>query len=141
DKTGYPIFDDFGDGSSVERDHRRAAGHCVDQYQPKRFGPGDRRQQRDGTAEIARFFTVADLADILDVAGCQQLADFGFEVVAVDSVDLGCNLQRYPTALGYPDRLINGVLRRNAPEKGNGGRLHRLWCQKVLRLAMVTGAD
>src|SRR5262249_25285169 len=71
----------------------------------------------------------------------QQLADFGFEIVAVDSVDLGCNLQRYPTALGYPDCLINGLLRRNAAEKGKVGRLNRLWRQKLLRQAMVNGAD
>src|SRR5262245_47749708 len=55
----------------------------------------------------ARLFAVADLADILDVRGREQLADFGFEIVAIDGVDLGCDLQWHPTALGYPDRLIN----------------------------------
>src|SRR5262249_15988363 len=114
---------------------------CVEQSQPERFGPGDRRQQRDGPAEKTRFFPGADLADILDVGGRQQLADFGFEIVAIDGVDLGCNLQRYPTALGYPDRLINGLLRRNAPEKGKVGRPNRLWRQQLLRQAMVNGAD
>src|SRR5262249_19822245 len=50
-------------------------------------------------------------------------------------------LQRYPTALRYPDRLINGLLRRNAPEKGKVGRPNGLWRQKLLRQTMVNGAD
>ena len=36
----------------------------------------------------------------------EQLADFGFEIVAVDGIDLGCDLQRNPTTFGYPDRPI-----------------------------------
>src|SRR5262249_49650088 len=31
-ETSQPIFDDFGDGASVERDHRCAAGHCFNQH-------------------------------------------------------------------------------------------------------------
>src|SRR5262245_19964850 len=82
-----------------------------------------------------------DLADILDVRGREQLADFGFEIVAIDGVDLGCDLQRHPTALGYPDRLINGLFRRNAAEKGKVGRRYGLWRQKPFWQAVVNGAD
>src|SRR5207245_6007842 len=73
--------------------------------------------------------------------GREQLADFGFEIVAVDGVDLGCDLQRHPTALGYPDRLIDSLFRRNAAEKGKIGRRDGLWRQKPLRQAMVNGVD
>lgn len=72
-ETSQPIFHDFGDRASIERDHGRAAGHCFNQHQAERFGPGDRRQQRDGTAEEARLFAVVDLADILDVRGVSSL--------------------------------------------------------------------
>src|SRR5882757_2686417 len=98
------------------------------------------RHQRDGTAEKARLFAVTDLTDILDVRERLQLADFGFEIVAIDSVDLSCDLQRYPTTLGYPDRLIDSLLRRNAAEKGEVGRRNGLWDQKPLRQAVVNGA-
>src|SRR5262249_862584 len=111
------------------------------QREAERRRGGDWRQQRDGAAEKARLFGVADLADILDVRGREQLADFGFEIVAIDGVDLGCDLQRHPTALGYPDRLINGLFRRHAGEKGKVGRPNRLWRQKLLWQAMVNGAD
>src|SRR5262249_25877911 len=107
---------------------------------PERLGPGDWRQQRDSAAEKARFFAVTDLADILDVRTREQLADFGFEIVAIDCVDFGGDLQRHPSALGYPDRLINSLLRRDAAEKCKVGRLNGLWHQKLLRQAMMNGA-
>src|SRR6201981_4253650 len=97
------------------------------------LGPGDGRHQRDRAAEKARLFVVADLADILDVRGCEQLADFGFEIVPVYGIDLGRDLQRDPRALGYPDRLIDSLLRRNAAEKSQVGRRNRLWGRKTLR--------
>jgi hypothetical protein len=84
---------------------------------------------------------VVDLADILDVRGREQLADFGFEIVAIDGVDLGCDVQWHPTALGYPDRLINSLFRRNAAEKGKISWRNGLWRQKPLRQTMVNGAD
>src|SRR5262249_30875102 len=48
---------------------------------------------------------------------------------------------RHPTALGYPDRLINSLFRRNAAEKGKVGRRYGLWRQKPFRQAVVNGAD
>jgi hypothetical protein len=46
-----------------------------------------------------------------------------------------------PRALGYPDRLLNSLLRRDAAEKSKVGRPNGLWRQKPLRQAMVNGAD
>src|SRR5262249_35801033 len=111
------------------------------EHQSERLGPGGRRQQRDGAAEKARLFCVADLADVFDVGGREQFAYFGFEIVAVDRVDLGCDLQRHAAALGDPDRLIDSLFRRNATEKGKVGRRNGLWRQKPLRQAMVNGTD
>src|SRR5438876_8169893 len=82
-ETSDPVFDDFRDRTPIECDDGRAAGHCFNQNQSERLGPGDRRQQRDGAAEKARLFVITDLADILDVRGREQLADFGFEIDAV----------------------------------------------------------
>ena len=72
-ETSDPIFDDFWDRTPIECDDGRAAGHCFNQNQSERLGPGDGRQQRDGAAEKARLFAVADLADILDVRGASSL--------------------------------------------------------------------
>ena len=91
-ETSYPVFDDFRDRTPIECDDGRAAGHCFNQNQSERLWPGDRRQQRDGAAEKARLFAITDLADILDVRGREQLADFGLEIVAVDGIDLGRDL-------------------------------------------------
>src|SRR5262245_58523007 len=52
-ETSQAIFNDFGNGTSIESDHRRAAGHCFNQNQPERLGPGDWRQQPDSAAEKA----------------------------------------------------------------------------------------
>jgi hypothetical protein len=116
-EASHPVFDDFRDGTSVECDDGRAASHCFDQNQAERLGPGDRRQQRDGAAEKARLFAVTDFADILDVGGREQLADFGFEIIAGDGIDLSCDLQRYPTAFGYPDRPLDSLFREMRPRK------------------------
>jgi hypothetical protein len=91
--------------------------------------------------EKARFFAVADLADILDVRGCQRLADFGFEIVAVEGVDLGCDLQRHPATFCDPDCPIDSLSRRDAPEKGKVRRPSRLRCQKALGQAVMNGPD
>jgi hypothetical protein len=40
-EASHPVFDDFRDGTSVECDDGRAAGHCFNQNQAKRLGPGD----------------------------------------------------------------------------------------------------
>src|SRR5438876_289199 len=66
---------------------------------------------------------------------------FESEIVAINGVDFGCDLQWHPTALGYPDRLINSLFRRNAAEKGKVGRRYGLWRQKPFRQAVVNGAD
>jgi hypothetical protein len=42
-ETGHRVFDDFRDGTPIECDDRRAAGHCFNQNQSERLGPGDRR--------------------------------------------------------------------------------------------------
>src|SRR5262245_4632391 len=65
--------------------------------------------------------------------GREQFAYFGFEIVAVDRVDLGCDLQRHAAALGDPDRLIDSLFRRNPTEKGKVPRRNGLRRQEPLR--------
>ena len=80
-------------------------------------GSGHAHQQRDGAAEKRRFLGVADLADILDVRRNDEVANLGLEIVLVDLVDLGGDLERYPAALGDADRLVDPLFRRDASEK------------------------
>jgi hypothetical protein len=54
-EASHPVFDDFRNGTSVECDDGRAAGHCFNQNQAERLGPGDRRQQSGSN----RFFEAA----------------------------------------------------------------------------------
>jgi hypothetical protein len=75
-ETGQPVFDDFGSRTSIERDHGTSAADGLDQDQSERLGPRDRRQQRDRAPEKARFFPVADLAEILERQGAPEACGF-----------------------------------------------------------------
>ncbi len=51
DKTGDPVLDDLGDRALAKGDDRGAVRHRFDEDHAERFGPGDRKQQRERVPE------------------------------------------------------------------------------------------
>ncbi len=87
------------------------------------------------------FWASADLADELDVRKLEQRPDLILEVVPVDLVDLGRDLERQAAALRDAHRAVDALLRRDPPEEGKVGRLARLRRQQVPRQAVMDRAD
>jgi hypothetical protein len=92
--AGDAILDDLGDRPAAERQYRRAARHSFDHYESKRFRPVHRDQKSSRVAEELCFLALVDLADELHVRTIEEWAYLGAEVVFVDLVHLGRDLQR-----------------------------------------------
>ena len=65
--------------------------------------PVDGQQQGFGAAEESRLLGLADLADHFDLLTIDQWADFCFEILTIDPVDLGGHLQLQASGAGYGD--------------------------------------
>ena len=124
-ETRYAIFDRFRDGAAIERDKRRAASHGFDHDQSERLRPVDRHDQRDGVAQELRLLRVRDLADEFDMRFGEKRLNHFLEIVVIGRVDFRCDLKRQATSFGDVDRAINPLLRRNATQKGEIGRVRR----------------
>src|SRR5262249_31419344 len=70
-----------------------------------------------------------------------QRLDLLFEIVAIDLVDLGCNLDRQSGALGNTDGAVDAFLRRNATEKRKIVWLHRLRRQQLRGQTVIDRLD
>ena len=53
-----------------------------------------------------RFFTIADLTDIVDVRQGKERANLLVEIILIDLIHLGSDLERQPAASGNPDRYV-----------------------------------
>ena len=110
--------------------------------QAERLRPVDREQQRPRLAQELGLAALVDLADVLDAWLLQQRLDLGAEVVLVDAIDLGGDLQRQADGAGDRDRAVDALLRRYAAEKREiaAARLERRLSRSA-RQAVIDGAD
>ena len=141
DEAGEAGVDDLRDRAAVIGDHGRAAGHRFDHHEAERLRPVDRDQQADRAGQEIGFLAVADLADIFDQrVGLDERGDQLIVIVLVGAIDLGRDLERNAASCGNPDGAIHALFRRDPPEHGEIGRLHRLRRQQILRQSVVNGA-
>ena len=78
---------------------------------------------------------------ILDERQAHQRADLLVEIVAVDLVDLGGDLDRKPAPLGNPNGAIDRFLRRDAPQKRQITRPYGLRGEQMRGQAVVDRLD
>src|SRR5207302_7714249 len=84
---------------------------------PERLRPVDRKEQSSGAAEQFVFFRMTNFTDELNEGFVQQMLDVFVEVVAVDAVDLGRDLELAARSPGNLDGPVHSLFRRNPPEK------------------------
>ena len=140
-ETRYAIFNQFRDGAAIERDNRRAASHGFDHDQSERLRPVDRHDQRDGAAQELGLLRVRDLADEFDMRFGEERLNHLLEIVVIGRVDFRCDLKRQATSFGDVDRAINPLLRRNATQKSEIGRVRRHGLKEALRHPVMDRAD
>ena len=91
--AGDAILDDLGDRPAAEREHRRAARHSFDHHESKRLRPIHGKQQSRCLAEEFCFVTLVDLSDELYARVIDERQYSVAEVVFIDLVDFGGDLQ------------------------------------------------
>src|SRR5262249_34975136 len=119
DEPRQSILDHFRHRSAVEGDDRGPAGQGFNHDKAEWLWPIDGREQRDCTAENMRFLAITDLAQVFDPGSTDQRPNLLFEIVAVDVIDLGGNLERDAAPLRDPDRPIRRFFRRDAAKEGD----------------------
>src|SRR5262245_3942634 len=108
---------------------------------PNGSGQSIETRRADRPAEEIRFLSIVDLVNIVDERETHQRLDLLFEIVAIDLVDLGCNLDRQSGALGNTDGAVDAFLRRNATEKRKIVWLHRLRRQQLRGQTVIDRLD
>ena len=112
------LVDDFRGGTLAECKDGCAARHRLDHHQAERLRPIDREQERPRLAQEFGLAALVDLADELDPRIAQQRCDRFAEIVFIDLVDFGCDLQGNAERPCYPNgtvRPLFGEIRpRNA---------------------------
>src|SRR6266568_2458804 len=99
--------------SCGSRSTARAARHRLDRHQPEGLRPVDRHEERDRAAQEWRFLGVADLADVLDMGLRHERPDLLLEIVLIDAVHLGRDLEGNSAMSGDADRAVDALLRRD----------------------------
>ena len=98
--------------TATERQHRGAARHGFDHHEPKRLRPVHREEKRGGLAQEFRFLPLVDLTDELDAGTFDEREDLGAEIVLIDPVHLGGDLERDAGGARYPDGAVRALFRR-----------------------------
>ena len=80
------------DAIDGEGDDRRAVGHGVAHGKAERLRPVDGEEQFRGIVEKLALVGVADLTQEFDAGSTQKRIDECLEVVAIDLIDLGCQV-------------------------------------------------
>ena len=140
-ETRHAIFDQFGNRAAIESDNRRAASHGFDHDQSERLRPVDRHDQREGAAQKLGLLRVGDLPDKFDMRFGEERLNHLLEIVVVDCVDFGGDLERQSAALGNMDRAINPLLWRNATQKSEIGGVRRHRPEQILGHPVINRAD
>ena len=79
------------------------------------------------------FCASVDFPDEFDIRFCEKRLDHLLEIIVIDRVDFGRDLQRQSASLGDVDRAINPLLWRNASQESEIGRARRHGLQEVQR--------
>jgi len=66
DEPRDAVFENFGNRSAANRNHRRTTGERLDHDQTKGLGPIDRKQQRLRSAEKRTLLSFRDLSAVVD---------------------------------------------------------------------------
>src|SRR5579862_7065855 len=127
DESADAFIDDLGHGAAAKGDNRGTAGQGLDHDEAEGLGPVDRKEQRHGVAEKARFLPVSNLPDIFNQTTVDQRLDFRSEIVAADTVDLGRDLERYLSTLRDRDGAVDTFLGSDTAQEGEiaAGRIAR----------------
>jgi hypothetical protein len=112
----------------------------IDHHQAERLGPVDRQQQGMRAAEESGLFGIADLADHFHARAVHHRLDDGVEILLVDAIHLGGDLQRNAGAPRDGDGAVGPFLGRDAAQERQIARPHGLRRQQVLRQAVIDGA-
>src|SRR5205085_5066544 len=116
-KTCFSFNYNFGDRTAQKTDHWRAAGKRFNHYQAERLRPVNWKEQSGGAAEQFVFFRMTNFADELDEGFVQQMLDVFVKVVAVDTIDLGRDLELATDSPGDLNRAVHSFFWRNPSEK------------------------
>src|SRR5207248_11243987 len=117
DEACLSFNNNFRDRTAGKTNHWRPAGKRFNHDQSERLRPVDWKEQSSGAAEQFVFFRMTNFTDELDERFIQQMLDVFVEVVAVDAVDLGRDLELATCSPGNLDRSVYAFFRRNPPEK------------------------
>ena len=110
--------DDLGHRAAGRRDHGRAAGHGLDHDETEGLRPVDGEEQRPRAPEKRCLVGLADLTDELDQWIVEQRHHHALEVLPVDGVHLGRDLQRHAGPPRDLDRHVRLLLGRDATQEG-----------------------
>ena len=84
---------------------------------------------------------VGDLPNEFDIRFGEKRLDHLLEIVLIDCIDFGRDLERQSAALGDVDRAINPLLRRNATQKSEIGRVRRDGLEEAVGHPVMNRAD
>ena len=116
--AGLPGVDDLAHRTALERDHRRAAHHRLDDRQAERLGEGDRVQERGCAAENLRASAGADRAEVRDPVSVDPRLDALVEVRLV--LDDAADDEPAARVSGDLDRLGRALVGVDAAEGDEG---------------------
>ena len=114
--AGNATVDHFRHGAVAEGENRCSAGHGLNHDQAERLRPIDWKKQRTGVTQELVLTALVDLTDVVDARQAEQWFDFGFEVLLVNAIDLGSDLERKADSARDLNGTIYALFRRDASE-------------------------
>src|SRR5262249_14008057 len=121
----------------MPRDYRGTASHCLNHYQPKRFRPIDREEQRVCIAQKFFFLASPDFPDEFDQWLIEHGLDQFVEIFAICLVNFGRYLELPSRAFGDLDGAVNTLLRRDAAEESQLILRRFVKIEEILRQTVV----
>ena len=107
--TVEPVLHDFDGGSLRKRNHRSAAGQCLDHDHAERFIPADGHQQCACVGEQAPLAFSTSLADVPDTSSVDVRFDLGLEVVFLPWLHRAGQYQRRRSGAGGGDCAVRAL--------------------------------
>ena len=92
DKSSFAVFQNFRNGTTIERDDRSPACELLDHHQAKWFRPINGEDKRPGATQQIVLLRLVHFPHKLDQGTIKQWFDFGMKVLFIQFVNFRCNL-------------------------------------------------
>lgn len=118
DKAGQPVMQHLGDRAVLKRDDGSSTGHRLNHYESEGFAPRDWEEERRGIPQEFLFLVLGNLTNELNIALREQRLDRGFEILPIDAVHLGRDLEGNAGPRCDSNRGVRRLFWGDAPQKG-----------------------